>query len=108
MEDKTEIERLSRDIKLLSGFVHGDESASVDLGGVDTPSLRALVAGIKTGVATLTERISQYDSRLATLEALLEGFGQTVTDGETAYTVQPLGSFSQVAAAEGTTDPNNH
>lgn len=106
MSDDTEIERLSRDIQLLSDFVHEDENISVILGGVDTPTLRALVADIKTGVASLTAQLQKYDTRLANLEALLEGFGQTVTDGEASYRVQPLGSLSQVAK-ESTLDSSN-
>lgn len=87
--------QLAADIALLHGFVEGGESETVTLGGVETPTLRALVASVQSGTARLLARAEAFEARVARLEAILEGFGIDVSDAEGLSTLLPLGGLAR-------------
>lgn len=87
--------QLAADIALLHGFVEGGESGTVTLGGVETPTLRALVASVQSGTARLLARAEAFEARVARLEAILEGFGIDVSDAGGVSTLLPLGGLAR-------------
>ncbi|WP_299392747.1 hypothetical protein [uncultured Desulfovibrio sp.] len=95
MDQTVDTQQLARDIALLHAFVHGAENAAVSLGGVDTPTLRELVASVQRGTAHLLAQAEAFEARVSRLEALLEGIGIEVADGAQTSTIQVLGGLAK-------------
>lgn len=87
--------QLARDIALLHAFVQGAASETVTLGGVATPTLRALAASVQSGAARLLARAEAFEARVARLEAILEGMGLDVSDAGGVSSVTPLGGLAR-------------